>query len=520
MINDFFTLEVVEDINDENENKVGIDIITYRYLKLRNTKNLQDSNTYSVTVKHRIFVNGSGWKPNADYQSKGFTNYPIMLTVKSGILGISDTESKIFIKRIFPKTINATVEQSNNLSTGDSKSQTKEISSGSSSSNVNTFGINVTGGWFGDGPVATISLDYSHSWENSHSHGSSVSNANARDIQAASGDEMSVKDWSAYSSILNIDNSDTNYIGEVAQWNWGQTFPWNIFDYNEPSSGTDILLPQDVEARLLYSKEIADKQYENILLPPSELALFGLDFTMAAEWQVTFPSPLTSIEQLKFQHEVQIVRGNHQMTSSGPNSPASLVTLIKPGNLNTFQQTDPVDIGKYSLIPLLEGQRTGRGLGFQKNLFDIAPANPATEFKIRSRGNDLMVTGSGFGPSMSALFKKGYTGSGAILKIAFKVADLRTQYVLNLKHWIGSAGGSVVLECKINGNTTRINDLDMEGQGSSNNLSQLDLRNFDLKSPNFHDYLVLGWNEAVITILPQDSAVESEYVISALSIEG
>jgi hypothetical protein len=519
MINDFFTLEVVEDIKDENENKVGIDIITYRYLKLRNTKNLEDSNTYSVTVRHRIFVKGSGWKPNADYQSNGFLKYPIMLTVKTGILDISDNNSKISLKRIFPKTINATVEQSHNLSTGDSKSQTKETSTGSSTSNVNTFGIGITGGWFGEGPVLTVTADYSHSWESSHSHGSSVSNAKARDIQAASGDEMSVKDWSAYSSILNMDNSDPIYKGEIAQWNWGQTFPWNIFDYNEKGSGGKILLPQDVVARLLYSKETENKQYENILLPPSELSLFGFDFTMAAEWQVTFPSPLNSIEKLKFQHEVQLVRGTHQMASSGPTKPAKLVTAIKQGTMNTIQQENPVDIGKYSLIPLLEGQRTGKGIGFQKNLFDIPPATPTTEFKIRSRGNDLLVTGSGFDPSMTASFKQGYDGAGANMKIAFKVADLSSQYTLNLKHWIGPSSGGIVLECKINGNETTINVLDLEGEGSLNNLSQLDLRNFDLKSANYHDYLLLGWNEVVITILPQDASVASEYMISALSIE-
>lgn len=519
MINDFFTLEVEEVIKDENENQIGVDIITYRYLKLRNTKNLEDSNTYSVTVRHRIFINGSGWKPNADYQSNGFKNYPIMLTVKSGIMGISDNKSEISLKKIFPKTINATVEQSHNLSTGDSESQSKETSSGSTTSNVNTFGINVTGGWFGDGPVATISLDYSHSWENSHSQGSSVSHANARDIQAASGDEMSVKDWSAYSSILNIDNSDPDYKGDVAQWNWGQTFPWNIFDYNEPHSGNNLLLPDDVVARLLYTKETDNHQYQNILLPPSELSLFGLDFTMAAEWRVTFPSPLNSVEQLKFQHEIQIVRGTHEKTPSDPDNPASLVASIKKGTLNIIQQENPIDIGKYSLIPLLEDQRTGKGIGFQKNLFDILPATPTTEFKIRSRGNDLLVTGSGFGPTMTASFKQGYDGAGANMKIAFKVADLSSQYALNLKHWIGPSSGGVVLNCKINGNETIINVLDLEGEGSSNNLSQLDLRNFDLKSANYHDYLLLGWNEVSITILPQDASVASEYMISALSIE-
>jgi len=121
---------------------------------------------------------------------------------------------------------------------------------------------------------------------------------------------------------------------------------------------------------------------------------------------------------------------------------------------------------------------------------------------------------------MNAGFSAGYKGPGAMLNIAFKVADINTQYVLVLKHWKGQNSGNILLSCLVNGNQTTINVTDTEGQGSSNNVNQLDLRNFDLKSANFHDYLVLGWNEIVVTVMPQDNSAASEYVLLALSVEG
>lgn len=518
MIHDYFTNEVVKDIKDNSGVIIGVDIITIRYLKMPNTKNLKASNTYSVTVKHRILLKGSGWQASGTYQSQGFNNYPVMICVNSGIQQISDPNAVISLKRIFPKTINANIEQSNNVSTGNSVSQSNQTSTGSSSSNVNTFGINVTGGWFGDGPVATISLDYSHTWENSQSQGASVGNASARDNQASSGAEMSVKDWSAYSTILNFDGSAPGYFGEYVQWNWGQTFPWNIFDYSESGAGPGVLLPDDVIARLLYTSG-KSPDIKNILLPPSDLSLFGVDFTMAAEWHITFPEPLTSAETLQFQHNVIVTFASHSMVTAADGEGQLIATIGSQPGSNSYEQSSPVDIGQYALIPIIADQRNGTGISFQSNLFDIAPTLNGS-FKIRSRSNDLMVTGQYFSPAMSASFQKGYSGKGATLTVAFKIADLRTQYALIFKHWIGTGSGTVILTCVINGNKTVINVTDPEGQGSYNNLSQMDLRNFNLKSANFHDYLVLGWNEVTITVLPQDSTVPSEYIISALAVEG
>ena len=486
-------------------------------LKLVDTRNLTCSNTYSVTVKHRVIVSGLDWDPSKNYQSSGFTDYPILLSVQSGISAVSQSGASISLKRIFPKTINASVEQSSNLSTGGSSSQSNQTSTGSNSSNVNTFGVDISAGWFVDGPVATVGLNYSHSWENGTSKMTSVDNSTTSNRQTSSGNEMSVKDWSAYSTVQNFNGASAQYVGESIQWNWGQSYLWNIFDYNQTGSGSDILMPESVVANLLYYGAVNQGQVSNILLPPSDLSLNGLDFTMASEWQITFPAALTSPEQLSFEHEVSIIQASHRMTPP-PSGAGSLVATLSAPHKNFLKPNQPLTLSEYALIPLSSNQSAG--ISFQSNLFDITPNGPESICQIRSRGNNLLAIGRGFAAPMSASFPANYQNAGATLTIAFKVADINTQYSLVLKHWIGQGSGEILLSCVVNKNQTMLNILDVEGQGSSNNISELDLRNFDMKSNNFHDYLVLGWNEIIITILPQNNSVFSEYVLLALSIEG
>jgi hypothetical protein len=183
MANNYFTKEEVNSIKDNSGVIIGMDFVTYKIFKLRDTKNLTVTDAYSVTVKHRVLVNGSGWQQGGSYQTTGYSNYPIMLSVQSSIVGVSDSKAEISLKRIFPKTINANVEQSSNQSTGSSNSQTNQTTSGSSSSNVNTFGIDLSGGWFVEGPVFNVGMNYSHSSENSHSQSKSVGNASANNMQ-------------------------------------------------------------------------------------------------------------------------------------------------------------------------------------------------------------------------------------------------------------------------------------------------------------------------------------------------
>ncbi len=520
MLAEYFIKEEIYEILDEDENKIGVDIITYKYLKLPNPRNLTTSNTYSVNVKHRIMIQGPGWSRSNNNQEEGFRDYPIMLGVQTGIKEISDDNCKIELKKVFPKTINATVQQTSNQSDGTNKTQINHNSSGSSTSNVNTFGVQISGGVFGVIPTASLGLDYSHSWESGSSRSRTTGYDDSRNHQVVYGDEMSVKDWSAFSSVTNFDGANNNdFTGEVVGWDWGQTYPWNIFSFNEVGSGTDIVLPEDVVSRLLYFGETDDGTNKNILQPPSELSVFGLDFTMVAEWEVTFPESITSVEKIGFKHTVLVLHGSHLKTESSPTEKARLTASLSQGKENEFEQDSAVDLGKYALVPILIEELSGGAIGFKSHLFDIVPRDGKL-FKILSKRNNLLVTGSGFKDVMSANFESGYAGSGAKLNVSFKVADLKTEYALVFHHWIGPDSGNVVLTCLVNNDwKTTINVDDIEGDGGSNNIDQIDLRNFNLKSVNFHDYLVIGMNTVEITIMPADSTVASEYIISALGIE-
>lgn len=520
-LTDFFTKEEEYDILD-GQKKIGVDIVTYKFLKLRDPKNLTTSNTYSVTVKHRVLLEGSSWESGGSYQTNGFNDYPIMLSIQSGIKELSSDGADIKLTKLFPKTLNATVEQSSNQSTGSSATQNNQTTSGSSMSNVNTFGIQISAGFFGELPVGSIGLDYSHSWDHTTSQSASVGHSQSSNAQASSGNEMSVKDWSAYSSVDNFGQTSDEFVGEVVKWNWGQTYPWNIFKFSEVGSGSSIVLPEDVIARLLYYGKTDDDKDKNILLPPSDLSLFGLDFTMIAEWEITFPEDITSIETLVFRHNIDVLQGSHSKVDPGSGEgKASLEATLEALDKNTFTQEEPVDIGAYALAPMLNNQRNGTSIGFKSHLFDLPPTGVDTKYKILARTNDLLATGKGFQKVMNAAFEEGYAGKGATVDISFKVADLQTPYALILHHWRGNNSGNIVLTCLINDDWKIIVNVDeVEGDGASNNLDQLDLRNFNLKSANFHDYLVLGMNKVNITITPADKTVASDYTLSALAIEG
>lgn len=521
MLTEYFTKEEIHEILDDKENIIGVDIITYKYLKTPNPKNLITSNTFTVNVKHRIIIEGSGWNRSQRNQEEGFRHYPIMLGVQTGIKEISDANSKILLTKVFPKTINASVRQTSNQSDGTNKTQINHSSSGSSTSNVNTFGVQISGGMFGPVPTGSLGLDYSHSWENGSSRSSTTGRDDSRNHQAVSGEEMSVKDWSAFCAATNFDDkANSGFEGQVVTWDWGQTYPWNVFDFNENGSGSSIVLPEDVVSRLLYFGVTDDGSEKNILQPPSELSVFGLDFTMVAEWQITFPESISAIEKLAFKHKVSILHGSHYMTISKPTEKGTLTANLSQGKENEFEQSDAVDMGKYALVPILTEELNGGAIGFKEHLFDIAPKE-GKGFKILSKRNNLLVTGSGFTSVMSANFEVGYAGSGAALTISFKIVDLKIEYSLVFHHWKGVGSGNIVLKCKVNNDwETIINVDDVEGDGGSNNIDQIELRNFELKSVNFHDYLILGMNTIKVSIIPADNTLASEYIISALGIEG
>ncbi|MFC4235967.1 hypothetical protein ACFOY8_12045 [Thalassospira xianhensis] len=509
-LQDFFTKESKQTLIDPTNGFFGEAILTYEFTRNRNIVNLTHSNSFNVRVKMRVLIPGIGIGM-ADGNPNGYQNYPVYLKTSAALRcatqGVSAT-----LKKMFPKTLNSSVETNTNTSDGTTASRSNEHTNGSSSSNVNTFGVQIGGGAFGDIPTFNVGVDYSHSWESSHSQSTTAGTGSAQDHQAASGSEMSIKDWSSYGTAKNLNGADTNNtIGEVTEWVWAQSYPWDIVQFHQ-LNGTTVQLPDYVLKRLQINETVNDAQVQ-ILQPPSHLSLLGLDFTMMAEWEVTFPGNLTSIEEIDIHHDFTLIKASHTV---GTNIPT--VTLNTAGTMDAIVDETSIELGQYALQPLKASGLRATGIGFKENLFDVVPTS-TQDFKIVSIANDLLVTGSGFDGVMSTSFSN--TDKSAEFTITFKTLDIHSEFSLLLRHWIGDNSGPVTLTCLINGLWTEIIKVDgTEGHGGKNNNSSIALRNTDLTSVNFHDYVVPGTNTIVVTVTPDDPAATNNlYVLSALGID-
>ena len=65
------------------------------------------------------------------------------------------------------------------------------------------------------------------------------------------------------------------------------------------------------------------------MLPPSELSLFGIDFSSTASWLIDFfPDGVTENETLQIEHETTLYTASHAL--SGKTLTAQLQTSARP----------------------------------------------------------------------------------------------------------------------------------------------------------------------------------------------
>ena len=115
--------------------------------------------------------------------------------------------------------------------------------------------------------------------------------------------------------------------------------------------------------------------------------------------------------------------------------------------------------------------------------------------------------------------------SSLSIRLLFKITDSASNFTFYMKHWKTSAVG-IKLTLTINGNTanslTKYVDA-FEAEGGENNLLAIALRNQDISSVDYHDYLKLGLNAIDIAINPIEpisaGAAAVVYQIRAVSIE-
>lgn len=477
---------------------------TYEVRMVEDARNLTIQKSYRVSCMTRVRVPGSGTQHLNPNSGDGFKNYPLMLSIAAAIKNLDAGEFKLL--DYSPKTVNTGIQLSSGENSGSSSSFSQQRSVGSSTSSTNSYGVEMSVGAMMGEPMGSVGGNFSHSNTREASSSLATGFETNKSSASSSGAAMSIKDWGGYAS------SDPASLAMT--WIFGQEYPWNgIRDrYTRDTTGDKVRieLPDFVAKRLFDTSDTNAAQ--PIPYPPSELSLFGIDFTTKVEWLIPLSS-CVEISGLLIEHGLGYTRGSHYRsngiyTVAEMDSTPSLLSLDSP----------PLDLILLGLDPITLSDPEGTAvIGFFRKQF-LVPPSPGAVARIVSNANNLYVTANGFSEPMRA------TVSGttrASLKIQFKIVDPYQPLNLNLKHWKNSGSGCR-LDFKFNDDDDTVVTVYVdarEGEGGTDNTLQIQLRNNQYDSIDYHDYLRLGMNEIVMTISPiGDSADPAAYEIRALSI--
>lgn len=500
----------------------------------------------SCTQKINIFNGNSinlGPKSNPNENPNIYENYPVLinptLQINDKVDGIS---SKLL--QFSPKTLNTKIQTSSSSGDGNASSTNKSVSStvGSSTSQTNSYGGSASVGG-ASGPMGGLSFsasgNYEHSKTSTHdrsnSHGSGASHSESNNSNH--GNDMSMKDWGAY-SFFNSSNS-------TMSWVFGQEYPWDVIQCRKLKSNTKGLGSQ-VPLLIPMAMQFALTDGKNFLYPASQLSMYGLQFITKSLWLITLKGGL---HEISLNETIGYFSATHELVKSSKSDSGSqpdLVNVYMDENVKTiFDSTttptildlpimalDPVGLVHHAAI-----------IGFLPKKFNVQPAvsvaSPASQprpFKITAPTNDLLIrdttsypqkcsAGAGFSCSDTSLTANFTTDCTTLnMTLYFKVTDKVSDYTLFLKHWKLSGFTGVELSFIINGDQDNaVNKYvdSSEAEGGENNLMSLQLRNSDFSSVNFHDYLQLGLNSIEITIktIGGQYVQGSGYEIRAISIE-
>lgn len=485
--------------------------LTYEVRQVTDVRNLSVASSYLVTCSQRVVIPNPTAFPMTAVLANFFKHYPALLSSSASL-----PDGEAFNARLVdysPRTLNATISSTANQSSGTSNSLDRQHTSGSSTSNTNTYGTtaSVSGGL--EGLTASVSAEHSNSStnESSLSNMSGSSLGNTRDVGTS--DSMSVKDWASYA---NVDPTGTN-----PKWTWAQEYPWDVIQYRRspqapgPNAESDeVAYPMALDMPEFVQSRMMDFQ-SGEAFPPSQLSLFGIDFVMKSTWHVTLPDDLAK-QVLQVENALAYVSASHEVkptpadSNDMPFHPYTVYfSLDKAVEVRPASQ--PLDLTVLGLNAVTAANPV---IGFIPSKFLTPPAHGAA-FKIIDDTNTLQVVGQGFDDVMTTDFKTGTV----VLTLSFKVTDPLAEYTLHMKHWKTSdAGATISIEFNDDGNTIVRHVDTKEGEGGDDNLTSIMLRNLDYAASDYHDFLQLGLNTAVITITPDDAAQPSSYLLKALAI--
>jgi hypothetical protein len=480
-----------------NSSQVGTLLVEYQVQAYMDVRNIPAAaaRRYLVTVRTRWIIPGSyQFKPASN---TSFTNYPAVLN--SSLQPQAQTGSLAFeLLDYSPKTLNTSINTSQNSGDSSGVSYLSQFTSGSSYAQANSYEHTIGLGLSGDGLSGHISRSHSHGTTTTSSSDNTTGSTTTSESQSGFSAAMSIKDWASYASL------DEN--NQYPTWLWGQEYPWNVLEFNNLDGSQNVILPQFVQNRLYDGHQI---------YPPSQLALTGVNFLATARWLVDVSAPIPQDEYITFQHSLTYFTASHKISGG------TLVATID--NEGTFTYSSPMlDLPLLGLDPITQsGTGNGAVTGFSPQEFLVLPSS-GVGFRILSGANNLYVNGYGFtapsGPD--GLMQSSFTGT-TIITIQFKCISAEMDLALYLKHWKTSAQGCL-MSIAINSNPPIERHVDALDAGSgSDNITTVVLRNKKYASGDYYNYLVMGLNTISITLsLTADPPSESNagYAIRALAI--
>jgi hypothetical protein len=487
---------------EEGKKKVTYGTASTRYevRQVMDVRNLTQIRCYRITCTQRLVIPAQTIFKMEPNKKPNFDDYPVLLSSQFSLIA---PHGDVRLQNYSPRTVNTTVAASASQSASESGTNSRQHTSGSSTSETNSYGTSASLGFFGDLPTGSLGFDYSHSSTAEQNRSNTTGSERSSSAEHGESDAMSVKDWASY-AYLDVANTRPT-------WVWGQEYPWDVIQYRY-GTGTNVTLPAFVEDRMFETVNKVDK----LVLPPSQLSLFGIDFTMKAAWLVKLPQDIAE-QTVKIEHALSYLRGSHGLDNG------TRYVRLDAAPIDFNPESPALDLTLLGLDPIRNGSaRNGAVIGFIPSKFVTLPPKAGSTFKILSEGNTLQVTGGGFDSPMLATVTdpKPAKSKPTTLTVQFKIVDTRNDYALFMKHWKTTDVGCT-LTFVFNGNQKEpvVRHVDWkEGEGGEENLSSIVMRNRDYTSIDYHDYLVMGLNTVEITITPNKGSVSAGYCLRALAV--
>jgi Rieske Fe-S protein len=461
---------------------VGQVINDYDIRAYTDVRNLGVTHGYIISLSQRIII-PAALAPTSASPSSGYVNYPALLI--NTIVPNVDTKDDIELIDYAPITVNAAVDTSINSAVSASTSDSRQYTTGSSTSVTNTYDVSVN-----LSKMSGVSGGFSHAQTNTVENSRTAGTDVGADRQGGSSDAMSVKEWGSYLAI--------DVIQQAPTWTWTQEYPWNVFLYQDRDAIQNVTLPPFVLNRLFLTPPTTDPPGSAATAaPPSSLSLTGLNFVSKARWRFV---PQTA-DAISFTHTLSYTTASHTITTNGTSATLTPVSLtLSPAGPTTIST-----LAVYALDAVGRVSSAGALLSFAPSQFD-APPQAGASFSVKSAANDLLAEGTGFTFPLGAdpVFQADVTTQSATLTVKFKIADTNQDYTLYLKHWKTTSTGCT-LSITINEESPIARHVDAaESGGGSDNVLSIYLRNLDYTSPEFYDYLQMGLNVITITATSED----------------